>query len=110
MSMDSPNAACRDGRSYGYRAAWKGKLKARERSREGEERLRNPLRVWQQVRWLSSNNRDADGQALMPAEESRAGHHVLLANRRTQYDSWPAGTWPGSQHGKGQPAPLQGAR
>lgn len=44
----------------------------------------------------------------MPAEESRGGHHILLANRRTRYDGWPASTWPGSQHGKGQPAPLQG--
>lgn len=74
----------------------------------GERKGSGTHSVWQQVRWLSSNNRDADGQALMPAEESRGGHHILLANRRTQDDRWPASTWPGRQHGKGQPAPLQG--
>lgn len=74
----------------------------------GERKGSGTHSVWQQVRWLSSNNRDADGQALMPAEESRGGYHILLANRKTQYDRWPASTWPGSQHGKGQPAPLQG--
>ena len=39
----------------------------------------------------------------MPADEGRGGRRVLPANGRIRY-----GSWPGSQHGKGQPAPLQG--